>query len=70
MRIREAMRRLVPGEPSPADMSSHREAFFEALAEDFNTPKALASLFEWVREAVRVPVCISFALRPLRVRIA
>ena len=26
-------------------------AFLEALAEDFNTPKALASLFEWVREA-------------------
>jgi cysteinyl-tRNA synthetase len=53
MRIREAMRRLVPGAPSPAEMSSHREAFFDALAEDFNTPKALASLFEWVREANR-----------------
>jgi cysteinyl-tRNA synthetase len=52
-RIREAMRRLAPGEPSPPDMARHREAFFDALAEDFNTPKALASLFEWVREANR-----------------
>jgi cysteinyl-tRNA synthetase len=52
-RIRESMRRLRGGEPSPPDMSPHREAFFDALAEDFNTPKALASLFEWVREANR-----------------
>src|ERR1039458_1375885 len=27
--------------------------FSFALADDFNTPKALASLFEWVREANR-----------------
>jgi cysteinyl-tRNA synthetase len=52
-RVREAMRRLSPGQPSPPEMASHREAFFDALAEDFNTPKALASLFEWVREANR-----------------
>jgi cysteinyl-tRNA synthetase len=52
-RIREAMRRLLPGEQSDPDMSPHREAFFDALADDFNTPKALASLFEWVREANR-----------------
>ena len=51
LRIREALRRLEPGEPSPADMAHHRDAFFDALADDFNTPKALASLFEWVREA-------------------
>ncbi|HEX3510756.1 MAG TPA: cysteine--tRNA ligase [Solirubrobacteraceae bacterium] len=51
-RIREALRRLEPG-PSPDDMAAHREAFFEALAADFNTPAALASLFEWVREANR-----------------
>ena len=37
------------------DMAHHVEAFFAALAEDFNTPKALASLFEWVREANRRP---------------
>jgi cysteinyl-tRNA synthetase len=52
-RVRDALRRLVSDRPSPPDMAHHREAFFEALAEDFNTPKALASLFEWVREANR-----------------
>jgi cysteinyl-tRNA synthetase len=52
-RIRDALRRLEPGAPSPPDMRGDAEAFFEALAEDFNTPKALACLFEWVREANR-----------------
>jgi cysteinyl-tRNA synthetase len=52
-RIRDAFRRLDEGRPSPPDMAHHLEAFFDALAEDFNTPKALASLFEWVREANR-----------------
>jgi cysteinyl-tRNA synthetase len=52
-RIRDALRRLDVGLASPADMARHREAFFDALAEDFNTPRALASLFEWVREANR-----------------
>jgi cysteinyl-tRNA synthetase len=52
-RIRDALRRLVAGAPSPLDMAHHREAFLDALANDFNTPKALASLFEWVREANR-----------------
>ena len=52
-RIRDALRRLKRGEPSPGDMVHHKEAFLDALAEDFNTPKALASLFEWIREANR-----------------
>jgi cysteinyl-tRNA synthetase len=52
-RLRDALRRLVPGERSPADMANHREAFFAALANDFNTPSALGELFEWVREANR-----------------
>ncbi len=52
-RIRDALRRLHEGEPSPPDMAHHKEAFFDALANDFNTPNALASLFEWVREANR-----------------
>jgi cysteinyl-tRNA synthetase len=51
-RVREAGRRLVPG-ASPEDMTPLRDAFFDALADDFNTPQALASLFEWVREANR-----------------
>jgi cysteinyl-tRNA synthetase len=49
-RIRDAGRRLVPGD-SPEDLSVHRDAFFDALAEDFNTAKALAALYEWIGEA-------------------
>jgi cysteinyl-tRNA synthetase len=52
-RIRDALRRLARGGTSPADMAHHKQAFFDALAGDFNTPAALASLFEWVREANR-----------------
>ncbi len=52
-RIRDALRRLEHGQPSPAGMARHKEAFFAALANDFNTPAALAALFEWVREANR-----------------
>jgi cysteinyl-tRNA synthetase len=51
-RIRDAGRRLVPG-PSPVELVPLREAFFDALADDFNTPRALATVFEWVREANR-----------------
>ncbi len=51
-RIRDAGRRLVAG-PSPAELAPLHEAFFDALAEDFNTPRALATVFEWVREANR-----------------
>jgi cysteinyl-tRNA synthetase len=51
-RIRDAGRRLVGG-PSPAELAPLREAFFDALADDFNTPRALATVFEWVREANR-----------------
>ena len=51
-RIRDAVRRLADGE-SPADMHVHRDAFFAALADDFNTAQALGALFEWIREANR-----------------
>ena len=51
-RIRDAARPLVDG-ASPDDMRGHRDAFFAALAEDFNTPQALAALFDWIREANR-----------------
>jgi cysteinyl-tRNA synthetase len=49
-RIREAGRRLVPG-PSPVELAGHTEAFFAALAEDFNTARALGALYDWIREA-------------------
>jgi cysteinyl-tRNA synthetase len=51
-RVREGARGLVEG-PSPQDMRHHRDAFFAALADDFNTAGALGPLFEWVREANR-----------------
>ena len=51
-RIGEAARRLSPG-PSPAWSAPLRQRFFDALADDFNTPAALAAVFEWVREANR-----------------
>ena len=51
-RVRDAVRRLADGE-SPADMRVHRDAFFAALAEDFNTAQALGAMFEWIREANR-----------------
>jgi cysteinyl-tRNA synthetase len=48
--IRNTGRRLVPG-PSPDALALHRDAFFDALADDYNTPRALAALAEWIREA-------------------
>jgi cysteinyl-tRNA synthetase len=49
-RIREAGRRLVDG-PSPDALRVHRDAFFAALADDFNTAGALAALAAWVSDA-------------------
>jgi len=51
-RVRDAARRLVTG-PSPEWSGPLRERFLAALAEDFNTPSALAAVFDWVREANR-----------------
>jgi cysteinyl-tRNA synthetase len=51
-RVRDAARGLVDGD-SPEDMRSYRDAFFEALAQDFNTPAALAAMFDWIKEANR-----------------
>ena len=53
--IREAGRRLVSG-PSPEWSASRREAFFDALAHDFNVPRALVSIFAWVSDANRAEV--------------
>jgi cysteinyl-tRNA synthetase len=51
-RLREAGRGLVQGESPPA-LAPLRERFVAALADDFNTPAALAAMWEWVREANR-----------------
>ena len=34
-------------------MGLYKERFFGALADDFNTPTALAAVWEWIREANR-----------------
>jgi hypothetical protein len=52
-RIREAVRTLVPDEPSPPDMRHYMEAFRDALADDLDTPLALVVMFEWLLEAER-----------------
>jgi cysteinyl-tRNA synthetase len=51
-RVREAGRRVTDAE-SPEELTPLRDAFFDALADDFNTARALGSLFEWIREANR-----------------
>ena len=48
-RVRDAARGLVDGE-SPSEMRHLRDTFFESLAQDFNTPAALAALFDWISE--------------------
>jgi cysteinyl-tRNA synthetase len=53
-RIREASRRLGTGPTAAGDavetarLESFRDSFFDALANDFNTPLALAQLNEWL----------------------
>ena len=42
----------APGE-SPEELAPLRDAFFDALADDFNTARALAALYDWIREANR-----------------
>ncbi|WP_026912851.1 cysteine--tRNA ligase [Patulibacter minatonensis] len=51
-RLREIGRVLEPG-PSPDDLQGESDAFFAALADDFNTARALGHLWSWVREANR-----------------
>ncbi len=53
-RVHEAARGLTAG-PSPPWSAELRERFFGALASDFNTPRALAAVFDWIREANRSP---------------
>jgi cysteinyl-tRNA synthetase len=52
--IRNTARRLID-RPSPEWSAPLRERFFAALAADFNTPRALAVVSEWEREANRSP---------------
>jgi cysteinyl-tRNA synthetase len=51
-RIRDLARRL-DADAGAEGIDPYAERFWAALADDFNTPIALAALFEWVREANR-----------------
>ena len=52
-RIEDFVRRLDPGGGEPAGQDAYLERFFDALADDFNTPAARAVLFDWIAEANR-----------------
>jgi cysteinyl-tRNA synthetase len=47
-RIRDLVRRLEPDGPEPPELEEVAERFLAALADDFNTPEALAQLFPWL----------------------
>ena len=65
-RIKEAAQRLVAG-ASPSWSASLKNSFLDALAEDFNTPRAMAEVFDWVTEANRSPEPVGDAdLREMR----
>jgi len=49
-RVRDVIRRLDREAPG---LDDYLDPFFDALADDFNTPQARAVLFEWVAEANR-----------------
>jgi cysteinyl-tRNA synthetase len=52
-RVRELGRRLDSDAPAPDDLADYANRFWDALADDFNTPTALAVVFEWIGEANR-----------------
>ncbi|MBK5229675.1 MAG: cysteine--tRNA ligase [Thermoleophilia bacterium] len=54
-RLREIVERLAEaaGQPTDPALEAALERFYDALADDFNTPAAIAALFEWVRDANR-----------------
>ena len=52
-RIRDFARRLDPAAQEPAARPDDAERFFDALADDFNTPAALATVFELISEGNR-----------------
>ena len=50
-RVRDFAARLDPDAGTPEGIEPYRDRFFDALADDFNTPAALAVMFEWIGEA-------------------
>jgi cysteinyl-tRNA synthetase len=51
-RVRDFARRLDPDAPADG-IEPFESRFFEALADDFNTPAARAALFDWISEGNR-----------------
>ena len=52
-RVRDFLRRLDRDAPPPDALDAYAERFFDALADDFNTPQARAVLFDWIAEGNR-----------------
>jgi cysteinyl-tRNA synthetase len=52
-RIRDFGRRLAPDGAPPEGLDPFEQRFYAALADDFNTPAALAVVFEWIAEGNR-----------------
>jgi cysteinyl-tRNA synthetase len=52
-RIRDFGRRLDPDGAAPGELAEFERRFYAALADDFNTPAALAVVFEWIAEGNR-----------------
>jgi cysteinyl-tRNA synthetase len=52
-RVREFGRRLDPAAGEPEGLAPYEQRFFDALADDFNTPAARAALFDWIAEGNR-----------------
>jgi cysteinyl-tRNA synthetase len=52
-RVREFCRRLDADAPDPDGLDGVVKRFFDALADDFNTPAARAILFDWIAEGNR-----------------
>jgi cysteinyl-tRNA synthetase len=51
-RVREHCRRLAGAAP-PDGLEAVADRFFDALRDDFDTPAALAALFDWIKEGNR-----------------
>jgi cysteinyl-tRNA synthetase len=52
-RVRNFWLRLDREAPAPEGLDEYAERFFDALADDFNTPAARAELFDWIQEGNR-----------------
>ena len=53
-RVRDFGRRLEAAAPEPTAFAAYEQRFYDALADDFNTPAARAALFDWIAEGHRL----------------